>query len=67
MKKFFVFAFFSFIPFILLAQENSIKNIVFEGAGIRGIAYCGAIQALEGKGMLPAVEKVPVLDRKSVV
>ena len=58
MKKFFVFALSCFLSFALPAQENSIKNIVFEGAGIRGIAYCGAIQALEDRGMLPAIEKV---------
>ena len=57
MKKFFVFALFFFLSFTLSAQETSIKNIVFEGAGIRGIAFCGAIQALENRGMLPAIEK----------
>src|ERR1700754_1311633 len=44
---------------ILFAQEKSlIKNLVFEGAGIRGIAYCGAIQELESNGMMQSVEKV---------
>ena len=58
MKKLFVFASFLFISFTLSAQENNIKNIVFEGAGIRGIAFCGAIQAMESKGMLAGIEKV---------
>lgn len=35
-----------------------IKNLVFEGAGIRGIAYCGAISALESENVMSSVEKV---------
>ena len=35
-----------------------IKNLVFEGAGIRGIAYCGAIKVLEQKNLLQEVERV---------
>lgn len=58
MKKIFVFTIFWFLTLTLSAQEGNIKNIVFEGAGIRGIAFCGAIQALENKGMLPGIEKV---------
>lgn len=45
-------------PILSYSQERSIKNLVFEGAGIRGIAYCGAIGALEGKGIMPSIEKV---------
>jgi len=41
------------------AQLNRpIKNLVFEGAGVRGIAYCGAMQELESRGLLQNVEKV---------
>ena len=58
MKKTFVPALFLFLSFSIPAQENSIKNIVFEGAGLRGIAYCGAIHELETRGMLPFIEKV---------
>ncbi len=36
----------------IYAQKNSIENIVFEGAGIRGIAYAGALETLEQKGIL---------------
>jgi NTE family protein len=45
---------------ILLAAQTKpvIKNLVFEGAGIRGIAYCGAIQEMELAGMIQPVEKV---------
>lgn len=39
-------------------QKTSIKNLVFEGAGIRGIAYCGAIRELEERGILSQAEKV---------
>lgn len=35
-----------------------IKNLVFEGAGIRGIAYSGAIKVLEEKNLLQNVERV---------
>jgi NTE family protein len=31
---------------------------VFEGAGIRGIAYCGAIQEMEAKNLMGNIEKV---------
>jgi NTE family protein len=39
-------------------QQQSIENLVFEGAGIRGIAFSGAIQELESKGVLPAIKRV---------
>lgn len=35
-----------------------IKNLVFEGAGVRGIAYCGAIKILEEKKLLQNVNRV---------
>ena len=40
------------------SQPQSIKNLVFEGAGIRGIAYAGVIQALEENGIAENIEKV---------
>ena len=44
---------------LLTAQTKSvIRNLVFEGAGIRGIAYCGAIKEMESAGMMQPVEKV---------
>ncbi len=42
----------------LFAQENDIKNLVFEGAGMRGLAYCGALATLEEQGLAANVEKV---------
>lgn len=38
------------------AQE--IQNLVFEGAGVRGIAYVGAIQELEDRNRLTDVQRV---------
>jgi NTE family protein len=35
-----------------------IKNLVFEGAGIRGIAYSGAIIEMESGNMMKQIEKV---------
>jgi NTE family protein len=43
-------------PFLTAAQ--SIRNVVFEGAGIRGVAYVGAIKELENRDLLSNVEKV---------
>ena len=40
------------------SQSTEIKNPIFEGAGIRGIAYAGAIQALEERGIALNIEKV---------
>lgn len=39
-------------------QSPQIENLVFEGAGIRGIAYSGAIIALEQNNILPGVKRV---------
>ena len=57
-----------FISFIIIqvlllttigySQSPEIKNLVFEGAGIRGIAYAGVIQALEEHGLTENIEKV---------
>ena len=34
------------------------KNLVFEGGGVKGIAYIGAMQVLEQKGILPNIKRV---------
>lgn len=34
------------------------KNLVFEGGGVKGIAYVGALQVLEEKGILPDILRV---------
>ena len=41
-----------------LASEVKYENLVFEGAGIRGIAYCGALMELDEKGMLADIKRV---------
>jgi NTE family protein len=46
-------------PFILFAQNRPvIKNLVFEGSGIRGIAFCGSITEMETRNLMKHVEKV---------
>ncbi|MCP2042773.1 patatin-like phospholipase family protein [Pontibacter sp. HSC-36F09] len=39
-------------------QDCEIRNLAFEGAGIRGIAYAGVIDELERHGKLQGIEKV---------
>lgn len=41
-----------------IAGAQTYKNLVFEGAGIRGVAYVGAIAALEEQQLLTGVERV---------
>jgi NTE family protein len=47
-----------FNVFVVNAQKDSIRNLVFEGAGIRGIAYSGVIKELEKQGTLKHVQRV---------
>src|SRR5215831_14142091 len=48
-----------FQQMILLAQTKPvIKNLVFEAAGIRGIAYCGALKEMESKKLMSNIERV---------
>jgi NTE family protein len=48
----------------LFTKNNSygqlpiVENLVFEGAGIRGLAYCGAIKVLEQNGSLQNVKRI---------
>jgi NTE family protein len=58
MKRRVFILFIVLFPLALHPQDRSIRNLVFEGAGIRGIAYCGAIGALENKGVVHSIEKV---------
>jgi NTE family protein len=39
-------------------SQNTYKNLVFEGAGIRGIAYPGVVSELDKNGILKNIEKV---------
>ncbi len=57
MKKLFL-ALFIFTPVLCYSQEYNVENLVFEGAGIRGIAYAGVLQQLDSMGILKNVKKV---------
>ena len=47
------------LPLFSIAQNNiRYKNLVLEGGGIRGLAYPGAMQVLEEKGVLQNIENV---------
>ena len=37
---------------------SQFRNLVFEGGGVKGIAYAGAIQVLESQGILPNITRV---------
>ena len=34
------------------------RNLVFEGGGVKGIAYSGALAVLEERGILPQIRRV---------
>jgi NTE family protein len=34
------------------------RNLVFEGGGVKGIAYVGAMEVLQRKGVLSGIERV---------
>jgi NTE family protein len=44
--------------FMQAQTPPAIKNLVFEGAGVRGIAYCGAVQEMESKKMMDSIQRV---------
>ena len=44
--------------FIHAQTPPIIKSLVFEGAGVRGIAYCGAVQEMESKKMMDSIKRV---------
>ena len=41
-----------------IAQSQSYENLVFEGGGIRGIAYAGALEELQKSGQLKDLKRV---------
>jgi NTE family protein len=41
-----------------LARQADLRNLVLEGGGVKGMAYPGALQALEANGVLPKIERV---------
>ena len=50
--------FFSLTTSICYAQERIVNNLVFEGAGIRGIAYAGVLEEFEKGKLLGGISKV---------
>ena len=58
MKRFLLFFLITTCQFAVAQTQAGIKNLVFEGAGIRGIAYCGAIQEMEARNLMTNIEKV---------
>lgn len=57
MTKYFFALFLLFSTSAILAQQKT-ENLVFEGAGIRGIAYCGALMELDERDMLQDIKRV---------
>lgn len=43
------------------------RNLVFEGGGVKGIAYVGALGELESRGLLDDVERVAGTSAGSIV
>ena len=39
-------------------MEYHFRNLVFEGGGVKGIAYVGALEVLESKGILQNINRV---------
>ena len=39
-------------------MTDQFRNLVFEGGGVKGIAYVGAVEVLEQRGVLTGVERV---------
>lgn len=40
------------------SQSQPYSNLVFEGAGVRGIAYAGSLKALESRNKIEQIENV---------
>lgn len=48
-------------------QMKQIKNLVFQGGGVKGLAYVGALQQLQSRGMLDQIEGVAGTSAGSIV
>lgn len=44
--------------FLNQANSQTYRNLIFEGAGIRGIAYVGVLKVLEEKHIIDSIQKV---------
>lgn len=58
MSKYLLGLFMSMLPFLSHSQKTGYHNLVFEGGGIRGIAYSGVIRILEQEHILHDIQKV---------
>ena len=38
--------------------EYPFRNLVFEGGGVKGVAYIGALKVLEEKGILGQIQRI---------
>jgi NTE family protein len=54
----FLVFYFTIFAFSCSALAQEVTNLVLEGAGIRGVAYVGAIKYLEEKGKIQNIDKV---------
>lgn len=41
-----------------MAAKYPFRNLVFEGGGVKGVAYLGALEVLEERGILPRISRV---------
>ncbi len=39
-------------------MDYQFRNLIFEGGGVKGVAYLGALGVLEEKGILPQIERI---------
>ena len=43
---------------ICMGKNVNFENLIFEGGGVKGIAYAGALEVLEAQGILSAARNV---------
>ena len=55
MKTYLFIALFLLFNHYCEAQNNTYENLVFEGAGIRGLVYSGVIKQLEEHKIMPQI------------
>jgi NTE family protein len=53
--------------FFTLTSNAQYRNLVFQGGGVRGIAYAGAVQVLEQKNIIPQIENIGGTSAGSII
>ena len=48
-------------------MSTNYKNLVFQGGGVKGIAYAGAVETLEEQNILPQIQRVAGTSAGSIV